>query len=200
MRAALSCIAVVVGAFLVAVSFAVSAFAIEMNPPVGGRSAEALLGTTLGGLRPAGSAEVIVRYTPTWWQGAGFCMLMCAPAMPRCAVLERVLVTNDPESFRSAVFAAARAGGWKPKDGPYPYIGVDNYIDQDKVAVAGTLTFLRFADLDVASLRDNYEHQFGVKFDVRVWRYVVVLSTMDLPRGQGGGCWWRHPIRASYDL
>src|SRR2546422_4680751 len=198
MRAALSCIAVVVGAFLVAVSFAVSAIAIQMNPPVGGRSAEALLGTTLGVLRPAGSAEVVVRYTPTWWQGAGFCMLMCAPASPRCAVLDRVLVTNDPQSFRSAFFAAARASGWKPKDGPYPFIGVDNYVDEDNIAVSGTLTSLRFIDLDDASKRESYEHQFGVRFDHRVWRYIAVLGTMDLPRGQGGGCWWRSPIDATY--
>jgi hypothetical protein len=197
MRTALSCLAVVVGAFLVALSFAVSAIATYLDPPVGGRSAEALLGTTLGALRPAGSAEVIVRYTPTWWQGSDWlCMMGCAPATPRCAVLERVLVTNDPESFRSAVFAAARAGGWKPKDGPYPYIGVDDYIDEDQIAVSGTLTSLRFVDLDDVSKREYHEHKFSLQFDVRVWRYIAVLDTMDLPRGEGGGCWWRGVIRA----
>src|SRR6267143_357303 len=190
MRFALSVLAMLVGALLVVAALAAGAVAIYVDPPVGGRSAEALLGTTLGAVGPPGSAEVIVRYTPTWWQGAGLCMLMCEPAMPRCAVLERVLVTNDPESFRSAVFAAARARGWTPKEGPYPYIGVDNHVDSDQVAVAGTLASLRVADLDDVSRRDSYEHEFGVKFDVRVWRYVVVLSTMDLPRGQGGGCWW----------
>jgi hypothetical protein len=181
-------ILVLLGAALVLVGIISQQVVYALRPPeISGRTSAEMLEAPFASLMPTGDLELVARYTPPWVETSG-CKSLCMKQFPHCALLERVILTNDPGTLRTAFFDSARRLGWNAKDGPYPYRGVDHRLDKDAVLAEGFWTTLELVDLDRTGTRESRERSLGLPLDATLWRYVAVLRIEDAPAFLQGRC------------
>ena len=179
---------VLFGIACVVVGLAASEFVNSLQPPgIESRSAEDLLATPFGEPMPAGTLELRVRYTHAWVETTR-CEILCARQYPHCALIERAVLTNDPDALRDGFFEAARRLGWVAKRGPFPYRGADNDLTVDRIVARGIGATLTFVDLDRPAERASAERSLGTSLDAQTWRYLATVRFEDVPPFLGGRC------------
>ena len=194
------CLLTVLGAALIVVAVEGQQLVYALRPPeISGRASTEMLSTPFAFLMPDGDLELVARYTPAWVETRE-CHTLCATQYPHCPVLERVILTNDPETLRAGFFDGARRLGWAAKRGPYPYRGVDHRLEDDAVLAGGFWVTLEIGDLDRPGERESRERSLGLPMGQTLWRYVALVRIEDAPDNLGGHCassLWRifgHPI------
>ena len=184
MRVAIVLLAIV----SVVVGLAASELVKSLQPPtIQTRTVDDLLATPFGEPVPAGSLELRVRYTQAWVETTE-CEILCARQYPHCALVERAILTNDPDAVRERFFAAARQLGWTPRHGPFPYRGVNDELALDRILARGIGATLTFVDLDRPTERASAERSLATPLDARVWRYLATVRFEDTPPFLGGRC------------
>ena len=194
------CLLTVLGAALLVVAVEGQQLVYALRPPaISGRASPEMLASPFSFVMPTGDLELVTRYTPAWVETRD-CTSLCATQYPHCALLERVILTNDPDTLRAGFFDSARRLGWSAKRGPYPYRGVDHRLEDDAVLAGGFWVTLEIGDLDRPGERESRERSLGLPMGQTLWRYVALVRIEDAPDNLGGHCassLWRifsHPI------
>ena len=182
------CILTVLGVALIVVAVLGQQLVYALRPPaISGRASAEMLASPFAFVMPTGDLELVTRYTPAWVETRD-CTSLCATQYPHCALLQRVILTNDPDTLRADFYDSARRLGWSAERGPYPYLGVDHRLQDDAVLAGGFWAILAVVDLDRVGERESQERSLGVPLDPKIWRYVAVLRIEDAPDHLGGHC------------